>query len=258
MATAREILLAEETDSTLVIDLERRVIDIPPTIKHLGVESDKKVKRLNFRVPATYGDVDLSEFDIRINYFNAKTQGDVYPVTDKAVTDDGNITFSWEVDDFVVRYKGTVKFIACFRLLGENAETLRELNTTPASLPVLEGLETTSAIINQNPDVIEQMLLRLNNLENFGTVSDEQVAAAVDNYLTLHPIEGVTDEQVAAAVENYLVENPIEDGEDGQNGADGKSAFEYAVEGGYTGTEDEFGAKLAELLTATSAEEASF
>lgn len=30
----------------------------------------------------------------------------------------------------------------------------------------------------------------------------------------------------------------------------GKSAYEYAVEGGYSGTEEEFGAKLAELLNA--------
>lgn len=34
-------------------------------------------------------------------------------------------------------------------------------------------------------------------------------------------------------------------GADGVPGADGKSAYQYAVEGGYTGTEAEFAAKLA-------------
>ena len=34
-------------------------------------------------------------------------------------------------------------------------------------------------------------------------------------------------------------------GSDGQDGADGKSAYQYAVEGGYTGTEEAFAAKLA-------------
>ena len=38
------------------------------------------------------------------------------------------------------------------------------------------------------------------------------------------------------------------DGADGQPGADGKSAYQYAVEGGYTGTEAEFAAKLAEEM----------
>ena len=37
----------------------------------------------------------------------------------------------------------------------------------------------------------------------------------------------------------------------GANGADGKSAYAYAVEGGYTGTETEFAAKLAEEMPAT-------
>ena len=32
----------------------------------------------------------------------------------------------------------------------------------------------------------------------------------------------------------------------GASGTDGKSAYQYAVEGGYTGTETEFAAKLAE------------
>lgn len=38
------------------------------------------------------------------------------------------------------------------------------------------------------------------------------------------------------------------DGADGHPGADGKSAYQYAVEGGYTGTESEFAAKLAEEM----------
>ena len=37
-------------------------------------------------------------------------------------------------------------------------------------------------------------------------------------------------------------------GDIGAAGADGKSAYQYAVEGGYTGTEEEFAAKLAEEL----------
>ena len=39
--------------------------------------------------------------------------------------------------------------------------------------------------------------------------------------------------------------NPGADGSPGKDGADGKSAYAYAVEGGYSGTEAEFAAKLA-------------
>ena len=50
----------------------------------------------------------------------------------------------------------------------------------------------------------------------------------------------VSVEGVAKAVEEYLTVNPP------QAGADGKSAYAYAVDGGYTGTEAEFAAKLAQ------------
>lgn len=38
------------------------------------------------------------------------------------------------------------------------------------------------------------------------------------------------------------------DGEPGKDGADGKSAYEYAKDGGYTGTEDEFARKIAQEI----------
>ena len=44
------------------------------------------------------------------------------------------------------------------------------------------------------------------------------------------------------------------DGKDGANGTDGKSAYQYAKEGGYTGTEEEFGAALAQLLAGGAGE----
>lgn len=43
-----------------------------------------------------------------------------------------------------------------------------------------------------------------------------------------------------------------QDGSDGQDGTDGKSAYEYAQDGGYTGTEQEFAEKLAEEYVKTT------
>lgn len=39
-------------------------------------------------------------------------------------------------------------------------------------------------------------------------------------------------------------------GTNGKDGADGKSAFQYAQEGGYTGTEEEFATMLAQVVSA--------
>lgn len=46
---------------------------------------------------------------------------------------------------------------------------------------------------------------------------------------------------------------PGADGKDGQPGADGKSAYQYAKDGGYTGTEEEFAAKMAQEIPTVDA-----
>lgn len=63
------------------------------------------------------------------------------------------------------------------------------------------------------------------------------------------------DGSAIATVEDGADGKPGAAGQAGANGADGKSAYQYAVEGGYTGTEEEFAEKLAEeQLTGTTNE----
>lgn len=182
MATADEILsqLATEEDKVLVINNDLRTITIPQTVKMLGVESDEDVLRLHFRMPKTYGETDLSEFVIRINYINAKGIGDIYTVSDTSIADD-TITFSWLISRNATAYKGSVRFIVCLKLYDETGLLIKEYNTTVSSLPVLEGLEVSDIIIEQNPDIIEKILLRLDKLENSGgvNVSGAQVGQTI-------------------------------------------------------------------------------
>lgn len=43
-------------------------------------------------------------------------------------------------------------------------------------------------------------------------------------------------------------------GPQGDRGSDGKSAYQYAIEGGYTGTEEEFAEKMASWIIRSSTE----
>ena len=45
---------------------------------------------------------------------------------------------------------------------------------------------------------------------------------------------------------NGTTEATVKNGKDGKDGVDGKTAYEYAKDGGYTGTEEEFAQKMAE------------
>ena len=165
-ALAQADVYAEETE-ICTIDNDLRTITIPSGLQTVGVESDEDVRRLNFQMPKQYGEVDLSEFNIRINFMNANNSGDVYAVTDKAISGD-NITFSWLVGRNALAYRGNIRFIACLKKTDAEGVVQQEFNTTVATLSVLEGLETTEQVIQENPDIIEQILARLDELEENG------------------------------------------------------------------------------------------
>lgn len=158
------------------IDSTLRIITPPDSVPNLGVESDEAVTRLYFSMPRTYGEFDLSEFAVRINYMNANGDGDVYDVDD-ASANDSTITFSWLLGRFVTIAKGDVKFIVCLKKVDETGEVIQEFNTVPLRMSVLEGLETTEAVIQENPDILEQILLRLGEVEE----SNSTLATEIDN-----------------------------------------------------------------------------
>ena len=170
MPTADELLTAEVCDDVLTVDLESRQILIPSSVKNIGVESDDNVRILHFRLPRYYCTTDLSEFAIRINYENAKGGGDLYDVKNTTV-EDNLIKFDWIVGRYAVTYKGNVVFNVCLRDATDGVIN-REFNTTIATLPVLQGLETGEAIIEQNSDILEQWR---NDLFGTGDTIEQQI-----------------------------------------------------------------------------------
>ena len=155
---------AEKTkeDNTVFceIDAETRKVTVPETYKILGVESDEDSERVYFRAPRIVGDkIDLATLGLRINYQNANSQKDSYPVDDLTVENEF-ITFSWLLSRKVVAYKGTVKFIVCAVRIGDNAEISNEWNTTLASAEVLEGLEVDYSSIpeEEGKDLLEALI----------------------------------------------------------------------------------------------------
>lgn len=202
MATADEILAAEVCDDILTVDLDSRVINIPKNVTNIGVESDDEVRKLHFRVPQYYCDIDLSKFVIRINYMNAKKGGDVYDVMSSEVVD-GEIHFDWVVGRNAVAFDGNVSFIVCMKDIDSEGNVLREFNTTIATLPVLPGLETGEAIVNEYYDLLEQWKASLfgagdtieQQIKDAGTEVMSQVSSSGDSYLQRIAETGNTEEQ---------------------------------------------------------------
>ena len=166
------------------VDDDTRLVTVPDNYKKLGVESDEKAKRIWFRFPKLVGNngVDLSAIGVRINFRNANGDGDIYIVED-LTTDGDYVTFSWELTRKVTAYKGNVSFVVCAVKSATDGTIKNEWNTTlNKECEVLEGLEVTEQIAQENPDIIEYILANLG-----GSVSAEEIANAVEEYMTAHP-----------------------------------------------------------------------
>lgn len=181
--TVEEALAAsvvEPVNDIFEIDPETRVITVPASEKLFGVANDGNSERKHFRCPKIVGDnIDLSTMHLYINYQNAN--GQKYPYLVEDVQTDGDyITFSWLIGPDVVAYKGQIKYIVC----AKNGATA-EWNTTLAEGTVLEGLEATNEVVARNPDIIEQILTRLDNVTE---IPQEKVSSAVEEYMAKNPI----------------------------------------------------------------------
>ena len=202
--------------------------------------------------------------------------GTIYPV---AVTQDGT-SVSWTITASDTATVGVGKAELRW-MVGDTLVKSAQFRTSVSS-----ALPDTSVSTPPAPQQswVDKVLQAAQEIKD-GAITDEKLAAAIAAYLEEHPIDAGLDEAALAA---YLVENgylkntdladaitraladakasgkfdgapgkdgadgsPGADGADGQPGADGKSAYQYAQDGGYTGTEAEFAAKLAEELPTT-------
>lgn len=165
-----------------IIDADTRQISTPLSVQTIGVESDEKTNRLYFQCPKIVGDnVDLIQYQLRINYQNANGEKDQYIVTDVNESGD-NITFSWLLSRKVTAYAGDIKFIVC-AVKVDDTKITNEWNTTLATITSLQGLEIEDVQPEQNEmDVIAQLMQLVTStsqqaIQNVGVAEQSAITA---------------------------------------------------------------------------------
>lgn len=174
------------SEQYITIDTDTREITIPDNEKLFGVKDDLKAERKYFKCKKVVGDnLDLSKHRLYINYMNANKETSAYLVDDVKVDGD-YITFSWLLYRSVTKYIGNVSFIVCAKSSNNKGLLQTDWNTTLATGTVKEGLEVDTATTEEYPDVIEQILNRLDGVEG-GQITDEQMQNAIKKYFTVNP-----------------------------------------------------------------------
>ena len=200
------------TEPHIVVNADRTVT-VPEELKHIAVQGEHNIETVTFDCPRYWDGHDLSQMIMRIVFRRPDGHSEPHLVENLRVddADTNTIHFDWTISGNVTLVKGSISFTVCAKL--SNAEGVREREwhtRLNQDLVIDEGLECSGEeIVEQNPDIIEAILVQLDDLKNSGGVSDEQVANAVEIYMAEHPVEGGIDEQeVRDIVDEYLAENP--------------------------------------------------
>ena len=199
-----EMYMANEpVNDILEIDIETREIYIPDSEIILGVETDQKAERKYFRCPKIVGNnIDLSELELYVVFQNAggelEENRDRYHVTDVETTEDGYITFSWELTAKVTEYMGNVQFGVCAIRTDSSGAKQNVWNTTIAVGKCLIGLSADMSEEEQQTasDMYTQLITELNSIATnriteINTTADSRLEEYNDNATT--KVKEITD-----------------------------------------------------------------
>ena len=153
------------------IDKNLRTVAVPTKGRVAGVRLDRDVNKVIFSIQRHYCGLDLSEFDIRINYKNANGSVNYATVTEKLVSDE-EIKFAWLLTYDVTQFKGNVQFSANLFLTEHGGTILKDFHSTIAEMRVLDGQDANEHI---DPEDTTDILSHLEDelTDHAATLKDE-------------------------------------------------------------------------------------
>lgn len=174
-----------ESNKVYKIDLDTRAVLVPAG-EVIGVYHDKDVNRLTFEVPGIYKGIDLTGYQISINYMNEEEQKDLYLVNECNIAMGANdkpesITFDWVVGATACAVPGALSFTVCFKKLDSEGNILNEINTKLTRMKVLEGCEAVESEIEERymTDLAGQLYKEMEEVKKSVSDGKSKVASAI-------------------------------------------------------------------------------
>ena len=150
----------------VIINLDRTV-NIPESMKKIGIQYDHNVKTITFdcpRYPDENPSVDMSTMKIFINWMLPdKTLGSTIATNVCVDSENENLMhFDWVITRVVTSVPGVLSTLICIKETTETGEETYHWNTELIqSFKVGNGMECTEQIAEQNIDVITQLLVQM-------------------------------------------------------------------------------------------------
>ncbi len=163
--TTQETVFEQAPDEDkFIINADTREISVPSSFSNIGVIYDHNAETIFFKIPRYFDNVDLNDHTCIIQYINAGKEEDIYTVTQKDLSSNGEIIFGWKITNSVTKYAGPVSFAVRFYSI-TNRVFDYNFNTKVAQFNVLSGLNISANDISVNPDLLSQWIEKINALD---------------------------------------------------------------------------------------------
>lgn len=181
-----------ETEDHITIGADRK-ITIPDNLKRIGVQYDHNVETVTFDCPRYWDNIDMSVMKIYIHYLRPDGSVGCYIAEDVVVddADDTTMHFNWTISRNVTEKKGNISFLVCIKKTDTDGNEINHWNSElNKDMYVSEGLECGEVIAETYPDVITQILTKLDsgvvgdtivgNLDDLITEDKSSIVAAIN------------------------------------------------------------------------------
>lgn len=145
-----------------------RHITVPETLKKIAVQFDHNAETVTFDCPRYWDEHDLSKMAIYVNYMRPDETLGAH-LCDNVVIDRSDpriMHFDWTISGHVTEMAGPLSFLVCIRNVdsagNETAHWNTELNT---DMYISSGMRCRETILRKYPDIITQLLLRMDEAE---------------------------------------------------------------------------------------------
>lgn len=151
----------------IVIDSNRRVT-VPEELRRIAVQYDHNIETVTFDCPRYWDGHDMSKMTVYINYKCPDNTLGCYIADNVKVdaSDDSIMHFDWTISSNVTMADGNLMFLVCVKRTDEEGMETNHWNSELNSeMYISEGLECMDSITDLYPDIITQLLLRMDSVE---------------------------------------------------------------------------------------------
>ena len=158
--------ISPEDEPHIVIG-SNRVITVPNALKRIAVQYDHNVESVTFDCPRYTDGIDMSKMKVFVNYIRQDGGVGAYIADDVTVNSENEelMHFTWTIDGHVTEAAGNLTILVCIKKSATDGNLSNLWNTELCSeLYVSSGMKTADTVINMYPDVVTQMLLKMDNM----------------------------------------------------------------------------------------------